>query len=133
LILLDTHVLVWLDTASDRLGSGCRAHIEQAHGEGEVAVSAISLWEVAMQVDRGRLELAVPLGTWRQDLLSAGVREIPVDGEVGILAATLAGFHGDLADRILTATAILLQAELASADRQILAWPGTLERIDARL
>lgn len=132
LILLDTHVLVWLDSGDGRLGKACRARIEEAHGEGEVAVSAISFWEVAMQVDRGRIELGVPVNSWRSDLLGAGLREVPVDGEIGIAAATLDRFHGDPADRILAATAMFHQAELATADGKILAWPGSLNRVDAR-
>lgn len=132
MILLDTHVLVWLDTGSDRLGARCRERIETAHRDAEVAVSAFSFWEAAMQVERGRIELSLPSARWRQDLRAAGLREIPVDGEVGILAATLDGFHGDPADRILVATAILHRAELVTADRAILAWDGHVERVDAR-
>lgn len=131
MILLDTHVLVWLDTGSKRLGTKCRERIEEAYREGEVAVSAISFWEVAMQESRGRIALSMPTGSWRRDLLASGVREIPVDGEVGIAAATIEDFHGDPADRILAATAILHQTELVTADRKILAWPGALDRFDA--
>jgi PIN domain nuclease of toxin-antitoxin system len=130
-ILLDTHVLVWLDTGSERLGATCRGRIDRAYREGEVAVSGISFWEAAMQASRGRIELSMPTSAWRRDLLAAGVREIPVDGEIGIAAATLENFHGDPADRILAATAILHRTELITADRKILAWPGALERFDA--
>lgn len=96
-----------------------------------MAVSGISFWETAMQVSRGRIELSMPPSVWRHDLLAAGVREIPVDGEIGIAAATLEDFHGDPADRILAATAILHRTELVTADGKILAWPGALDRFDA--
>lgn len=132
MILLDTHVLVWLDTGSDRLGQSARERIDEAQTEGEVCVSSISFWEVAMQVHRGRVELSMSPDAWRRDLLSSGVREIPLEGDVGIAAATLEGFHGDPADRILVATAIHHGPELVTADRQILDWQGTVRRHDAR-
>ena len=85
-----------------------------------------------MQVDRGRIELSLSPEAWRRDLLSYGVREMPLDGDVGIAAARLEGFHGDPADRILVATAIRNGAELVTADGQILGWQGALPRRDAR-
>lgn len=53
-----------------------------------------------MLIEKGRLKLDIPSHIWRQDLLSAGLREVAVDGEIGITAATLEGFHGDPADRL---------------------------------
>lgn len=130
--LLDTHVLVWLDSADSRLGAEARKAIEEAHQAGELAVSAISFWETAMLVERGRLDLDIPAHAWRQDLLSAGLREIAVDGEIGIAAVTLEGFHGDPADRLITATAMVRGDRLLTADRQILDWTGAVQRQDAR-
>lgn len=132
MILLDTHVLLWLDSADRRLGAAAREAIEEAHRDGELAVSAISFWEAAMQVEKGRVELEIPADAWRQDLLGAGLREIPVDGEIGIAAATLAGFHGDPADRLITATALVQGSLLLTADQKMLDWIGDVNRQDAR-
>jgi PIN domain nuclease of toxin-antitoxin system len=131
-MLLDTHVLIWLDSADPRLGVKAREAIEEAHRAGELAVSAISFWETAMLVEKGRVELALPVHDWRQDLLSAGLREIAVDGGIGITAATLEGFHGDPADRLITSTALLRGDRLLTADGKILDWGGTVQRQDAR-
>jgi PIN domain nuclease of toxin-antitoxin system len=60
------------------------------------------------------------------------VREWPVTGEVGMAAAALLEFHADPADRFITATALLYGATLVTADDQILAWLGTLQRHNAR-
>jgi PIN domain nuclease of toxin-antitoxin system len=68
LTLLDTHVLIWLDGADPRLGTEARAAIDEAHQTGELAVSAVSFWEAAMLVEKGRLELSIPAHVWRQDL-----------------------------------------------------------------
>jgi PIN domain nuclease of toxin-antitoxin system len=132
LILLDTHVLIWLDSADSRLGADAKATIEEAHQAGEVAVSAISFWETSMLIQRGRLKLDLPIHAWREDLLSAGLHEVVLDGGIGITAATLDGFHGDPADRIIASTALIRGDLLLTADRQILEWSGTLKRLDAR-
>jgi prevent-host-death family protein len=56
-ILLDTHVLLWLDREDPTPGHLCRERIQSAWTSGWVAVCAISLWEVAMQAARGRIAL----------------------------------------------------------------------------
>ena len=132
MILLDTHVLLWLDSADPRLGTEAREAIDEAHRAGELAVSAISFWETAMLIEKGRLKLDMPVHVWRQDLLSAGLREIAVDGEIGITAATLQGFHGDPADRLITSTALVRGDRLLTADGKILDWEGVVQRQDAR-
>ncbi len=63
---------------------------------------------------------------------SAGVRAVPLDGEVAVAAAELDGFHQDPADRLIVATARDEGARLLTSDRQILTWPGALDRADAR-
>jgi PIN domain nuclease of toxin-antitoxin system len=133
LILLDTHVLLWLDSADPRLGTTARRAIDEAHRAGELAVSAISFWETGMLIEKGRLKLDIPTHLWRQDLLSAGLREVAVDGEIGITAATLEGFHGDPADRLITSTALVRGDRLLTADGKILDWEGAAQRQDARL
>jgi PIN domain nuclease of toxin-antitoxin system len=132
-ILLDTHVLLWLDQNSDRLGDAARELITSELNDGAVAVSAITFWEVAMLVEKGRIVTALDLSRWRDDLLSAGLLERPIDGATGILATHLDGLHGDPADRMIIAAALRNDAALITADERILAWQGTLKRQDARL
>lgn len=62
--------------------------------------------------------------------LQRGLKEIPVDGEIGIRAAMLPDFHGDPADRIVVATA-LNDHRLVTSDGQIPAWNGNLSRVNA--
>lgn len=57
MILLDTHVLLWLDREDPAPGHGCRERIQSAWTSVLVAVCAISFWEVAMQAARGRIAL----------------------------------------------------------------------------
>jgi PIN domain nuclease of toxin-antitoxin system len=132
LIVLDTHMLVWLTEGVPSMGPEARRKADDALAADALTVSAISFWEVAMLHDKGRLELSQPVETWRQKVLEMGLTEVPVAGDVAIAAATLPGFHGDPADRIITATASLHGAELMTADGRILGWSGDLRRHDGR-
>ena len=83
-----------------------------------------------MLVDKGRIRLDDNIQAWRREHLEQGVVEIPVDGEIGIRATELPGFHADPADRLIVATA-LAGHRLVTSDHRILGWPGRLSRLDA--
>ena len=85
-----------------------------------------------MQLEKGRIQLPTDLGSWRNDLLRYGLVEIPVSAAIAMRAGLLPDMHGDPCDRLIVATA-LEGHELITADERILAWPGPLSRLDARL
>jgi PIN domain nuclease of toxin-antitoxin system len=118
-ILLDTHVLVWVREGNERLGRRTSRRIDRALHDGALAISAFSFWEIAMLVDAGRMRLRVTVDEFRAASVGAGVLEIPVDGSIAILSTRL-GMHGDPADRIIVATALQLRASLATADSAML-------------
>jgi PIN domain nuclease of toxin-antitoxin system len=132
-IVLDTHALLWMDRNDPALGPAARRLIEDAWRAGQVAVSAISYWETAMFAQRGRIVLPLPPNEWRSELLQAGLREIALDGRIGILASQLENIHRDPADRFIMATSLQHQATLITADENVLAWQSELLRQDARL
>jgi len=131
MILLDTHVLVWLLSDEQQLGKQTRQLINDAWPNDEAAVSAISFWEVAMLQDKGRLVLTPDLMAWRTGLLDDGLIELPVTGQIGILAVSLEDFHKDPADRLIVATA-LNGHQLVTVDENILDWPGSISTFNAR-
>ena len=131
MIILDTHALLWLRTGASRLGTGARRAIDDAHRDRELAVSAMTFWEVAMLRSKNRLDFPEDVGLWRREMLGQGLVEVPVDGEIGIRANALPGFHADPVDRIIVATA-LQGHTLVTGDRTILEWSGNLNRLDAR-
>ncbi len=133
MILLDTHVLVWVDQTERKLGKKSRALIERRWASNAVAVSAITFWEVGTLVNALRLRLPCSVEQWRIDLLRAGLIELAVDGSISTYAAGLNGLHGDPVDRLISATAVVHNASLVTADEKLLAWPHPLERHDARL
>lgn len=124
MILLDTHVLVWLVAGSDRLGQRSRRAIQEAWEDGVAAVSSFTFWELAMLHARGRLELNLPPRSLHRSLLADGLLVLPVGDEVAIRAAELATEESlsDPADCIICATALLGGYRLVTADRRITAW-----------
>jgi PIN domain nuclease of toxin-antitoxin system len=133
MILLDTRVLVWLDEANPRLGAGAIEQIDTAFQAGNAMVSAISFWEVSMLVRKGRIRLDMDLSVWRNDFIEQGLIELPVTGEIGIKAAGLEQFHGDPADRLIAATALLHSLTLITADEKLLNFKLATARLDARI
>lgn len=128
MILLDTHVLLWLDRDDAALGPTSRERIGAAWASGSLAVAAISFWEMTMLAAQSRINLHQTPGSWRLDWLRAGLAEIPLDGALALAAAELEAFHADPADRFIVATALARGATLVTADRAILDWPGPLLR-----
>jgi len=131
MILLDTHVLVWLDEGNPRLGKQALRTIDKALASKQLGVATISFWEVAMLVRKNRLDIQVDLDTWRRELLQNGLEEIPLLGPTAIKAGQLEEFHGDPVDRIIVATALDCPATLITADKKILNWKKLREKIDA--
>jgi len=131
-IVLDTHVLIWFAEDVPDLGRRAAALADEALRSDELAVSAISFWEIAMLARKGRLNLADGPTAVRRRVLGHGIREIAIDGVIGIGAAGLTGFHGDPADRIIVATALANDATLITADQPIRRWRGPLKAKDAR-
>lgn len=133
MILLDTHVLIWLDEANARLGRKAVASIDKAYRAGKLAASAISFWEVGMLVNKGRILIDIDLGQWRKDFLQHGLIELPVTGDISLRAAGLSGFHGDPADRLIAATAMHHSAILLTADERLLSNDLPVKCVDASL
>lgn len=132
MILLDTHVLIWFSEGNPRVGAKARTVVQRELPENQVLVSAISFWEIAMLTAKARIEIDMSPEALRRQLLEQGMQEVPVTGDVGIVAAGLSALHGDPADRIIAATALTVGAELMTADERLLRWRGAAKLIDAR-
>ncbi len=124
MIVLDTHTLVWWVAGQSELSRTAKRHIEKELANGEVLVSSISAWEIAMLVNHGRLELAMEVEQWLGTVTKIqGLRFVPVDNEIAVQSVTLTDFHKDPADRIIVATARRLSASLVTIDKRIRAYP----------
>lgn len=135
LALLDTHAWVWLLNGSVRLGLKARKAIQRSLDEEAVLVSAISPWEVAMLVSKGRLVLDRDVDEWVEKALSfSGIRLEPLSPAVAVASTRLPGvFHADPADRMIAATARHLGSTLVTADKLLLDYSkgGHLKTLNA--
>lgn len=131
MILLDTHAAIWFVTAHPALGGQSEALARQALAEDSLAVSAISFWEIALLTAKGRLNSAETPGEQRSRILSGGIVELPLTGDIALISVRLQNLHGDPADRFIAATAIAHEATLMTADRRLLNWRHKLKRQNA--
>ena len=123
MIVIDTHILVWWVSGVETLSTAAKKAIKNTLSNGgEVLVSSISAWEIAMLVEKGRLVLSMDVESWLDEVSQIdGVRLLPVDNEIGVKSTALPGeFHKDPADRMIVATARKLAVPLVTADEKIL-------------
>lgn len=131
MILLDTHAALWFAMADEALGRRSQVLARRALAEDNLFVAAVSAWEIALLIDRKRIDVATDARGVRERMLQGGIQELPLTGDVALLATEL-GLHGDPADRFIAATAVTHSATLLTADRKLLQWRHPLKRQDAR-
>ena len=122
MIVLDTHALVWWVSDTSRVGAKARRLIDGAVKAGEqLSVSCISVWEIAMLVARGRLELTIDVHSWMAHVQALPYFTfVPVDNAIAMRSVHLEGFAPrDPADRMIVATALGLNATLVTADKAL--------------
>lgn len=119
--VLDTHAWVWWLSRDPRLGASTLDALDALPAGSRPRVADISLWEVAMLVDRGRLALTLPLADWLE--LAAhpkSVDLVPISPAIAAEVAALpSSFHQNPADRLIVATCRVLEAAIVTHDRLI--------------
>jgi PIN domain nuclease of toxin-antitoxin system len=127
-------VLVWAVSRDSRLGVEARTNLDLTK-VGEVLVSAITPWEIALLDRKGRLPLGKEVGRWIENALAhPRISLVPLEPAIAVESVRLPGdFHNDPADRILVATARHLNVPLLTADGLILSYGmrGYVKVIDA--
>ena len=120
-VLLDTHVWLWWLLGSENLPKRERGELDRLASRGRLCLAAVSLWEAQMLHSKGRLILNRPFDIWLREAAAADVAQVlPLDVEVVIALSSLpASFHGDLADRLIVATARPHKLPLATHDGPI--------------
>lgn len=121
MILLDTHIWIWLADENDRLTKQQRRIIEH-HRDSGLGVSIISCWEVAKLVEYGRLKLSCPVDEWMEAAITLpGVRLLKLTPRIAVVSTRLPGdFHRDPADQLIVATARVHDLKLLTVDEKIL-------------
>lgn len=137
MIVLDTHAFIWALEDQPRLGPEARNLVNRYSEDNSFGVSAITPWEIALLVEKGRLGLNRDAGGWIEEALShPRTRLLTIEPKIAIESVRLPGkFHSDPADRFIIATARHWDAPLLTADPAILSYgtSGHLRVIDAQL
>jgi PIN domain nuclease of toxin-antitoxin system len=121
-ILLDTHIFVWMITEAKRLSQDFHLLIEKYIAGRRILISAITMWEIAILVQKKRLQFSLPIKEWiEKAVLTPGITIIPLSTDILLESCLLPGtFHQDPADRMIIATSRLENAALITRDERIL-------------
>lgn len=118
MILLDTHIFLWMNLQQERLTSGILNAVQE---EKELGLAAISLWEMSMLVQYRRVSIPDPsLMDWFGIVLDAPkLLILPLTPRIAARSGTVS-MHGDPADRLIVATALEHNCRLATVDERLL-------------
>jgi len=125
LTLLDTHAWVWWVTDDRRLPAASRRAIDRSSARGSLALSLISVWEVAKKVEKAQLVLDRPVEDWIDEAAARpGLLLLELTRPILLGSCRLPGpFHGDPADQIIVATARDREAVIVTKDDRIRRYP----------
>ena len=125
--ICDTHALLFWTDQRQRLSQPAVAAMQAGLASQEVACAGISLWEIAMLFRKGRLALPQGHSTaqYLDDIVDAlRLTILPITPDIAALAESGRIAHGDPADRLIAATAMVHGAKLVTADRELRRLPG---------
>lgn len=121
-LLLDTHIALWWLEGGDRLTAiQRRAAAAAERGNEKLHIADVTLWEIAMLADRGRITVPEGMATFLEELESnARLEVLPITGAIALDAVRLGdSFPNDPADRLIAATARVHGHTLVTADRRV--------------
>ena len=119
MILLDTHALIWMSADPKQLSKKARDAIREARQSSGLAIATITLWELALLAQRGRIHVAGTVESFVRETVSRVIVR-PMTPEIAALAVRLpANYPKDLADRLIGSTAIVEGFSLVTADECI--------------
>jgi len=121
MILLDTHTWIWSHSATKLLSDDVKKRIKKTLTD-QRAIASISIWEFAMMVVKGRINVKIDPKLWLDNAIKkSGIKVIELSTEIAMESCNLPGdFHKDPTDQIIVATARIHNLTLLTKDRKIL-------------
>jgi PIN domain nuclease of toxin-antitoxin system len=115
-LVLDSHVLHWWSAEQDRVSARAAVALREAD---ELAVAAVSWFELAWLAERDRIRVTIPVRSWLEQL-AGQVRTLPLTPAIAATAVALpSSFPADPADRLIYASAIEHGSRLVTKDRRL--------------
>lgn len=111
---MDSHTLIWLYSGNERLSPKAGEIIENT--QNECFISLASVWEMAIKIKLGKMNLGVSLGNFIEDVTENGIFILPVEMVHILKTQELEFHHKDPFDRLLFSQAITENMVLLSAD-----------------
>jgi PIN domain nuclease of toxin-antitoxin system len=123
-LLLDTHILIWALTKSEELSQKVIEAIKLAKASKNLYLSSISLWEIAMLVQKQRISVFRRLPDFLQNIENIkGLNILPITANIAAESVILpSNLHNDPADRIIVASTREISTTLVTRDQKILDW-----------
>lgn len=122
-LLLDTHIWIWSNLDRKRLSKKVASALESP--KNELWLSPVSVWEILLLVEKGRIDLDRPVTRWVMDVCAAAaLRDAPLTRDVAIESRRLPLSHADPADRFIAATARVYELTLVTGDERLLGIDG---------
>lgn len=112
-ILMDTHVFYWYINGDDKLPKSVREELDNAD---KLLVSAITCYELSWLIKKGKITLALPYPKWFELVQQTDIEFVDVTPNIAHIATNLENHHTDPMDRIIIATALMLDCHLVSMD-----------------
>ena len=117
-LVLDTHIWLWYALGDSQLSENLQSLI--AADTTELWLSPISVWEVLLLTEKGRISLQLDAATWiDQSLKALSIHEAALNHQIAILSRQVNLSHQDPADRFIAATALHYQLQLATVDARL--------------
>jgi PIN domain nuclease of toxin-antitoxin system len=123
-ILLDSHALLWWALDPDQLSAKAATTVAEMEDRGGFA-SSISIWELGVKIQRGKLDLGISIDEFARRVEHGGVVSlVPVDTTIWLASLALRWRHRDPADRVIVATALAKNVPILTKDSLIREFDG---------
>ncbi len=121
MIIIDTHILIWDAFEPQKLSKAALSTLNIAEKNRTLAICDISLWEIALLLNRKRIETPLTHTECLATLLQVRPYQIlPINPDIAVTAVNLpANINKDPADRMIVATAMFHKAQLITADENL--------------
>lgn len=113
--LLDTHTLIWFLNGDNSLSKKARRNIESESATNFISIA--SLWEIAIKISLGKLELLTEFSSVFEQIRKNGVQVLPITFEDTLILSTLPFYHRDPFDRLIICQSITNRFTIISKDK----------------